>query len=72
MNATHNIIAGAGAGQVELVERAKPIEGDRDAIFKSALVKTHADPKGTPFVTKARDTDTGEVDAVEAGKRAPI
>ncbi len=56
----HPVIAGAGA--VEIVERAKPIEGDRDAIFKSALVKSHEDPKGQPLVTKARDTDTGEVD----------
>ena len=54
----HQVIA--GAGQVEIVERAKPIEGDRDSIFKSALAKTHADPKGSPFVMKANDGE--EVD----------
>ena len=53
----NQVVAGIGAGQVEVVERRKPVEGDRDATFKSALVKSQQDPKGVPFVTKAIDSE---------------
>jgi len=57
----HLIVGGAGAG-VEIVERAKPVEGDRDLIFKSALGKSHESPLGQPLVTKASDTDNETID----------
>jgi hypothetical protein len=56
----HPVIAGAGA--VELVERAKPIAGDRDSIFKSALSKSHEDPQGATVVSKAQPDDNETVD----------
>src|SRR5271163_2424990 len=60
--APHNIIAGAGAGQVEIVERAKPVAGDCDAEFAKSLRASHEDPKGSVFVSKASAHDTAEVD----------
>src|SRR5277367_3093490 len=41
----HQLTAGLPPG-TEIAERAKPVEGDRDAIFKSALTKSQEDPHG--------------------------
>ena len=41
----HLIVGGAGAG-VEIVERRKVVEGDRDLIFKQALDTSHETPHG--------------------------